>query len=97
MTVDVHDAIAPLAEGSDALAERAGAPQFARPGWFGAWWPAVGAGGSVVATSGMPIHQKLHLGDLEPIAGAVRTERIAGAVRTERIAGAVRTASPHES
>ena len=51
VTVDVHDAIAPLAADWEALAERAGAPPFARPGWFGAWWPAFGAGEPVVVAT----------------------------------------------
>ena len=51
MTIDVHDAIAPLAEEWDGLAERIGAPPFARPGWFSAWWPAFGAGDPLVLTA----------------------------------------------
>ena len=51
MTIGVHDAIAPLAEEWDALAERAGAPPFARPGWFCAWWSAFGTGTLVVVTT----------------------------------------------
>lgn len=51
MTIDVHDAIAPLDAEWDALAERAGAPPFARPGWFSAWWSAFGAGDPVVVTT----------------------------------------------
>ena len=50
MTVDVHDAIAPLAAQWDALAERAGAPPFVRPGWFGAWCQAFGTDDLVIAT-----------------------------------------------
>jgi CelD/BcsL family acetyltransferase involved in cellulose biosynthesis len=51
VTVDVYDAFAPLAAEWDALAERAGAPPFARPGWFGAWWPAFAAGDPLVVTA----------------------------------------------
>lgn len=51
MTVDVHDAIAPLAAEWDALAERVGAAPFARPGWFTAWWSAFGAGDPIVVTA----------------------------------------------
>ena len=51
MTVDVHDAIAPLAEEWDGLAERTGAPPFTRPGWFSAWWPAFEVGDPLVLTS----------------------------------------------
>jgi CelD/BcsL family acetyltransferase involved in cellulose biosynthesis len=51
VTVDVHDAIAPVAAEWDALADRAGAPPFARPGWFTAWWTAFGAGDPVVVTA----------------------------------------------
>ena len=51
MTIDVHDAIAPLAEEWDGLAERIGAPLFARPGWFSAWWAAFEAGDPVVLTT----------------------------------------------
>jgi CelD/BcsL family acetyltransferase involved in cellulose biosynthesis len=51
VTVGVHDAIAPLAPEWDALAVRAGAPPFARPGWFCAWWSAFGAGTLAVVTS----------------------------------------------
>jgi CelD/BcsL family acetyltransferase involved in cellulose biosynthesis len=49
VTVDVHDAIAPLAVDWDALVERTGAPPFARPGWLEAWWRAFGTGTPVVA------------------------------------------------
>jgi CelD/BcsL family acetyltransferase involved in cellulose biosynthesis len=52
VTIGVHDAIAPLAAEWDALADRAGAPPFARPGWFKAWWSAFGAGTPVVVTTG---------------------------------------------
>jgi CelD/BcsL family acetyltransferase involved in cellulose biosynthesis len=51
VTIGVHDAIAPLAAEWDALAERAGASPFARPGWFCAWWSAFGAGRPVVVTT----------------------------------------------
>ena len=50
MSVDVHDAIAPLDAAWEALADRAGAPPFARPGWFGAWWAAFGSGELRIAT-----------------------------------------------
>jgi CelD/BcsL family acetyltransferase involved in cellulose biosynthesis len=51
VTVDVHDAIAPLAGEWDALAERTAAPPFARPGWFAAWWGAFGAGAPLVVAA----------------------------------------------
>jgi CelD/BcsL family acetyltransferase involved in cellulose biosynthesis len=51
VTVDVHDAIAPIAAEWDALVERTAAPPFARPGWFVAWWRAFGAGAPVVVTA----------------------------------------------
>jgi CelD/BcsL family acetyltransferase involved in cellulose biosynthesis len=51
VTIDVHDAIAPRAAEWEALAARAGATPFARPGWFSAWWPAFGAGDPVVVTT----------------------------------------------
>lgn len=44
MTVDVHDAIAPLAADWDALAVRTAATPFARPGWLEAWQDAFGGG-----------------------------------------------------
>jgi CelD/BcsL family acetyltransferase involved in cellulose biosynthesis len=50
VTVDVHDAIAPLDAAWEALADRVGATPFARPGWFDAWWTAFGAGDPLVAT-----------------------------------------------
>ena len=50
MTVDVYDAIAPLAAEWEALAKWAGAPPFARPGWFSAWWHAFASGELVVVT-----------------------------------------------
>src|SRR5690242_17133203 len=34
-----------LAEEWDSLADRAGAPPWARPGWVEAWWSAFGSGG----------------------------------------------------
>jgi CelD/BcsL family acetyltransferase involved in cellulose biosynthesis len=48
VTVDVHDAIAPLAAEWDALAERMGAPPFAWSGWFAAWWRSFGTGTPLV-------------------------------------------------
>jgi CelD/BcsL family acetyltransferase involved in cellulose biosynthesis len=51
VTVDVIDAIAPLAAEWDALANRAGAPPFLRPGWFAAWWAAFGTGELRVLTA----------------------------------------------
>jgi CelD/BcsL family acetyltransferase involved in cellulose biosynthesis len=50
VTVDVYDAIAPLAAEWEALAKGAGAPPFARPGWFRAWWDAFATGEPVVVT-----------------------------------------------
>ncbi len=50
MTVDVHDAIDPLAAEWDLLADRTGAQPFARPGWLEAWWAAFGTGELVVVT-----------------------------------------------
>ena len=46
----------PLGQGSlreewDALADRVGAPLFARPGWYEAWWPAFGRGTPQVETT----------------------------------------------
>jgi CelD/BcsL family acetyltransferase involved in cellulose biosynthesis len=51
VTVDVHDAIAPLAAEWDALADRTAAPPFARPGWFGAWWRAFGTGAPLIVAA----------------------------------------------
>ncbi|HWM12779.1 MAG TPA: GNAT family N-acetyltransferase [Solirubrobacteraceae bacterium] len=51
MTIDVYDAIAPPAAEWEALALRTGAPPFARPGWFAAWWPAFGVGDPLVVTA----------------------------------------------
>jgi CelD/BcsL family acetyltransferase involved in cellulose biosynthesis len=50
VTIDVYDAIAPLAAEWEALAKWAGAPPFARPGWFSAWWHAFATGDLVVVT-----------------------------------------------
>ena len=50
MTIDVHDAIAPLAVDWEALAKWAGAPPFARPGWFSAWWQSFASGELIVVT-----------------------------------------------
>jgi CelD/BcsL family acetyltransferase involved in cellulose biosynthesis len=44
MDVQWHDDIAPIAGEWDDLADRTGAPPFARPGWFGAWYDAFGRG-----------------------------------------------------
>ncbi len=44
MDVAFHDALEPLAEEWDALADRAGVGPFQRPGWVVAWWRAFGAG-----------------------------------------------------
>lgn len=43
-TIEVHAAIAPIAEEWDALALEAGAAPFARPGWIKAWWSEFGEG-----------------------------------------------------
>jgi CelD/BcsL family acetyltransferase involved in cellulose biosynthesis len=43
-SLEIHDAIAPLATEWDELVARAGAGPFARPGWFDAWWQAFGRG-----------------------------------------------------
>lgn len=51
MTIEVHDAIAPLAAEWDALADRTGAPPFARAGWFGVWWRAFGVGPPIVVAA----------------------------------------------
>jgi CelD/BcsL family acetyltransferase involved in cellulose biosynthesis len=50
VTIDVYDAIAPLAAEWEALAKWAGAPPFARPGWFSAWWHAFASGELMVVT-----------------------------------------------
>lgn len=44
MRLEVHGAVAPLAEEWDALADRLRAPPWARPGWTDAWWRAFGRG-----------------------------------------------------
>jgi CelD/BcsL family acetyltransferase involved in cellulose biosynthesis len=46
MTMDLerYTSVAPLQEEWDALADRAGASPFLRPGWIGAWWGAFGVG-----------------------------------------------------
>jgi CelD/BcsL family acetyltransferase involved in cellulose biosynthesis len=44
VTVEVHDAIGPVAAEWDALADAAAAAPFARPGWFAAWHDAFGSG-----------------------------------------------------
>jgi CelD/BcsL family acetyltransferase involved in cellulose biosynthesis len=48
VTIDVYDAIAPLAAEWHALAERTEAPPFAWPGWFAVWWKAFGTGWPVI-------------------------------------------------
>jgi CelD/BcsL family acetyltransferase involved in cellulose biosynthesis len=48
VTIDVYDAIAPLAAEWHALAERTKAPPFAWPGWFAVWWQAFGVGSPTV-------------------------------------------------
>jgi CelD/BcsL family acetyltransferase involved in cellulose biosynthesis len=50
VTIDVYDAIAPLAAEWHALAERTKAPPFAWPGWFAVWWQAFGVGSPTVLT-----------------------------------------------
>src|SRR4051794_32874890 len=47
--VEVHRAPAALADEWTALAERAGAPPFAHPGWFEAWYEAFGHRPQVLA------------------------------------------------
>jgi len=42
MEYRVLDSIEPIAPEWDDLATRAGAPLFLRPGWFQAWWNALG-------------------------------------------------------
>jgi CelD/BcsL family acetyltransferase involved in cellulose biosynthesis len=44
VSMECHDAIAPLAPEWDQLVERAGTGPFSRPGWFEAWWRAFGSG-----------------------------------------------------
>jgi CelD/BcsL family acetyltransferase involved in cellulose biosynthesis len=44
MDFEVLDSIEPIAPEWDDLATRAGAPPFARPGWFRVWWDAFGRG-----------------------------------------------------
>jgi CelD/BcsL family acetyltransferase involved in cellulose biosynthesis len=51
VTVDVSDAVAPVAAEWDALADRTGAPPFLRPGWFAAWCAAFGGGELAVLTA----------------------------------------------
>jgi CelD/BcsL family acetyltransferase involved in cellulose biosynthesis len=50
MEVTFHQAMEPLAEEWDALADRAGAGPFQRPGWLIAWWRAYGSGALRVLT-----------------------------------------------
>jgi CelD/BcsL family acetyltransferase involved in cellulose biosynthesis len=62
----------PLADEWDALADRAGAPAFLRPGWVAAWWQAFGKGALEILT----IRQSGHLVGLVPVYrrhGALRT------------------------
>lgn len=51
MTIDVCDAVAPIAAEWDDLVERTGAPPFVRPGWLEAWWRAFAAGELVIVTA----------------------------------------------
>jgi CelD/BcsL family acetyltransferase involved in cellulose biosynthesis len=50
LSLELHDAIAPLAPEWDQLVERAETGPFSRPGWFEAWWHAFGAGRLEIAT-----------------------------------------------
>ena len=43
-SIELHDAIGPLAAEWEELVERAGTGPFSRPGWFDAWWQAFGRG-----------------------------------------------------
>jgi CelD/BcsL family acetyltransferase involved in cellulose biosynthesis len=49
-SIELHDAIAPLAPEWDELVDRAGAGPFSRPGWFEAWWQSFGRGRLEIAT-----------------------------------------------
>jgi CelD/BcsL family acetyltransferase involved in cellulose biosynthesis len=51
VTVETRDSIAPIAREWDALADRAGAPPFLRPGWFEAWLAAFSAGPALILTA----------------------------------------------
>jgi CelD/BcsL family acetyltransferase involved in cellulose biosynthesis len=51
VTIDVADAIAPLAAEWHALAERSAAPPFAWPGWYAVWWRAFGTGTPVIVVA----------------------------------------------
>jgi CelD/BcsL family acetyltransferase involved in cellulose biosynthesis len=44
VSLEVHNRFESLWGEWDELADRAGSPPFARPGWFDAWWRAFGAG-----------------------------------------------------
>jgi CelD/BcsL family acetyltransferase involved in cellulose biosynthesis len=48
--VAIEDSFEPLALDWDALADRAGAPPFLRPGWVAAWWRAFGRGSLQILT-----------------------------------------------
>lgn len=69
-TVREFDAIAPVADEWNALADRLGAPPFVRPGWFVAWWQAFGSGRPLVLTASHG----------ERLAGVLVLRRRAGAV-----------------
>jgi CelD/BcsL family acetyltransferase involved in cellulose biosynthesis len=49
-SIELHDAIGPLAPAWDALVDRAGTGPFSRPGWFEAWWQAFGSGRLEIAS-----------------------------------------------
>jgi CelD/BcsL family acetyltransferase involved in cellulose biosynthesis len=49
-SIEVHDAIAPLAAEWDALVDEARSGPFSRPGWFEAWWCAFGRGRLEIVT-----------------------------------------------
>jgi len=51
VTIDVCDAVAPIAAEWDDLVERTGAAPFGRPGWLEAWWRAFAAGELVIVTA----------------------------------------------
>jgi CelD/BcsL family acetyltransferase involved in cellulose biosynthesis len=50
VTVEVRNAIDPLMDEWEALADRTAASPFLRPGWFEAWWGAFGSGVPEVVT-----------------------------------------------
>src|SRR5215212_814274 len=49
-SIELHEAIAPLAPEWEELADRTGTGPFSRPGWFEAWWEAFGRGRLEIAT-----------------------------------------------